>query len=91
MTAANKKVKNAPISLDNYKADLGMGTTPNPKRLKSALATALDIRKYEIDLYWRRAAYFWTFIAAAFVAFGTLIGKVIRGMRTTVYRSYLPA
>jgi hypothetical protein len=37
---------------------------------KEALDTALDIRKFEIDLYWKRAAYFWTFIAAAFVAFG---------------------
>ena len=30
---------------------------------------ALDIRKFEIDLYWKRAAYFWTFIAAAFGAY----------------------
>ncbi len=34
-----------------------------------ALKHAHDIRKFEIDLYWRRAAYFWTFIAAAFGAF----------------------
>ena len=26
----------------------------------------LDIRKYEIELYWKRAAYFWTFIGATF-------------------------
>ena len=33
------------------------------------LDRAHDIRKFEIELYWRRATYFWTFIAAAFVAF----------------------
>ncbi len=30
---------------------------------------AHEIRKFEIDLYWRRTTYFWTLIAAAFVAF----------------------
>lgn len=34
-----------------------------------ALERALDIRKFEIDLYWRRAAYFWTLIAATFAGF----------------------
>jgi hypothetical protein len=34
-----------------------------------ALSTALDIRKFEIDLYWKRAAYFWVFIAASFAGF----------------------
>lgn len=34
-----------------------------------ALEHALDIRKFEIDLYWRRAAYFWTFIAATLAGF----------------------
>jgi len=36
---------------------------------KEALAQALDIRKFEIDLYWKRAAYFWTFIGATFAGF----------------------
>jgi hypothetical protein len=40
---------------------------PNAKK---ALETALDVRKFEIDLYWKRAAYFWTFIAVTFVGFG---------------------
>ena len=34
-----------------------------------ALERALDIRKFEIDLYWKRAAYFWTFIAATLAGF----------------------
>ena len=36
---------------------------------KEALEQALDIRKFEINLYWKRAAYFWTFIGAALVGF----------------------
>ncbi len=36
---------------------------------EKALTVALDIRKFEIELYWKRAAYFWTFIAAAFAGY----------------------
>jgi hypothetical protein len=39
---------------------------------KSALSVALDIRKFEIDLYWKRATYFWTFIAASLAGFGAI-------------------
>ena len=39
------------------------------ERRKVALEHALDIRKFEIELYWKRAAYFWTFIGAAFAGF----------------------
>ena len=45
------------------------------KTLQSeALKQALDIRKFEIDTYWKRGTYFWTLIAAAFAAFFVLIG-----------------
>lgn len=43
-------------------------STASPINAK-ALERALDIRKFEIDLYWRRAAYFWTFIAATLAGF----------------------
>jgi hypothetical protein len=33
-------------------------------KLEKALNFAHDIRKFEIDLYWKRATYFWTLIAA---------------------------
>jgi len=36
---------------------------------KEALKQALDIRKFEIDLYWKRATYFWTFLAATFAGY----------------------
>lgn len=34
-----------------------------------ALERALDTRKFEIDLYWKRATYFWTFIGATLAGF----------------------
>lgn len=36
---------------------------------KDALERALDIRKFEIDLYWKRATYFWAFIGATFAGY----------------------
>ncbi|WP_455769320.1 RipA family octameric membrane protein [Pantoea dispersa] len=38
------------------------------KRLKEAYDKAHDIRKFEIELFWKRATYFWT-ITAALVTF----------------------
>ena len=34
-----------------------------------ALKYAHEIRKFEIDLYWKRATYFWTAIGVAFAAY----------------------
>ncbi|HFD33195.1 MAG: hypothetical protein AXA67_08780 [Methylothermaceae bacteria B42] len=39
------------------------------KKTERALEHALDIRKFEIDLYWKRATYFWAFIGATFAGF----------------------
>jgi hypothetical protein len=39
------------------------------RKQKAALEIAHDIRKFEIELYWRRASYFWTTIAAALAGF----------------------
>jgi hypothetical protein len=36
------------------------------KRRARAFELALEIRKFEIDLYWKRATYFWTLLAATF-------------------------
>lgn len=38
-------------------------------KYEKALENALDIRKFEIELYWKRAAYFWAFIALAFTLY----------------------
>ena len=39
---------------------------------RAALEEARENRKFEIELYWKRAAYFWVFIAAAFGGYSTL-------------------
>ena len=36
---------------------------------EKALERAHDIRRFEIDLYWKRATYFWTLLAAVFGGF----------------------
>ena len=55
-----------PISQEEYLKEFS-----GDKRAK-ALEQALDIRKFEIELYWKRATYFWTFIAAALAGFGAI-------------------
>ncbi|PNK76643.1 hypothetical protein CEQ35_022730 [Yersinia enterocolitica] len=40
-----------------------------------ALEKAHEIRKFEIELYWKRTAYFWTLIAAMFAGFLLLASK----------------
>jgi hypothetical protein len=39
------------------------------QRRERALEYALDIRKFEIELYWKRATYFWTLLGASFAAY----------------------
>lgn len=46
------------------------------KRLKEAYKQAADIRKFEIELFWKRGTYYWAFILAAFTAHFALIGMI---------------
>lgn len=39
---------------------------------RRALRLALDIRKFEIELYWKRATYFWAFIGSAFAGLAVI-------------------
>jgi len=63
---------------DAYRREFGI-TAENTldhgvlKRAERALDHALDIRKFEIGLYWQRAAYFWTLIAAAFAGYFAIL------------------
>lgn len=65
------------MNIDEYKARFAEPQPPRSKddpkeadtRAGRALAYALDIRKFEIELYWKRGTYFWTFIAAAFAGY----------------------
>ena len=33
----------------------------------------MDVRKFEIELYWKRATYFWTFIGLSLAAYGAIL------------------
>ena len=65
------------MNTNEYKARFSEPKPPRSKddikeadtRAGRALAYALDIRKFEIELYWKRATYFWAFIAAAFAGY----------------------
>lgn len=65
------------MNIDEYKARFAEPQPPRSKddpkeadtRAGRALAYALDIRKFEIELYWKRGTYFWAFIAAAFAGY----------------------
>jgi len=60
------------ITSDDYRKSFGIVdvTRTDPER---ALNLALEIRKFEIDLYWKRATYFWTFIAIALAGYVTVL------------------
>jgi hypothetical protein len=60
------------IDETKYRSDFGI-EPEDKEKLKAALAQALDIRKFEIELYWKRAAYFWTLIAAAFAGYFVIL------------------
>lgn len=52
-----------------YKDSFGLGGAVGQRKSENALQHALDIRKFEISLYWQRATYFWTLIAATFAGY----------------------
>ncbi len=61
------------VTEDKYKQSFGLGIPPDKKKAKKALDLALDIRKFEIGLYWHRAAYFWALIAGAFAGYFAIL------------------
>ena len=46
------------------------------ERYKSALESAMDIRKFEIDLYWKRSQYFWAFISGAYILYFYVVKEI---------------
>lgn len=76
-------MKNATYTQDDYNNDF----KSDPAIQKKALEYALDIRKFEIDLYWKRAAYFWAFIAAIFTGYitvGTISKEVLNNKKEII-------
>ncbi|HDZ9329910.1 TPA: hypothetical protein RUZ39_003857 [Vibrio cholerae] len=61
---------------ERYRKKFGIGDpeVPYSQKNKLALDYALDIRKFEIELYWKRATYFWALIAVAFAGFFAVLG-----------------
>lgn len=47
---------------------------------KEALEKALDIRKFEIDLYWKRATYFWGFLIVIFAGYFAVLGAKLEDL-----------
>jgi len=41
--------------------------------LAKTLEHALEVRKFEIELYWKRTTYFWAFIASSFAGYFVVI------------------
>lgn len=59
---------------DRYKKRFGLDGSDKGKAAL-ALEHALDIRKFEIELYWKRAGYFWALIAVAFAGFFAVLAS----------------
>jgi hypothetical protein len=54
------------------------GKPKDDTRAAKALELALDVRKFEIELYWKRATYFWAFTGAALAGYLTVLtGKEV--------------
>jgi len=72
MKEQDKSEEFEPISQDDYlnlfRVDKDVPSADKSLQEK-ALNFALDIRKFEIELYWKRAGYFWTFIGATLAGF----------------------
>lgn len=62
------------MSTDKYNKYFGITkftTKPTDKHIR-AFTQVADIRKFEIEMYWKRATYFWTIIAVTFTGFFAL-------------------
>src|SRR4051812_23941395 len=54
-------------------------------KAEKALEKALEIRKFEIELYWKRATYFWAFIAAIFGAYFLVLKAELDAASDTLF------
>lgn len=63
---------------------------PHSPLLQAAFLQASDIRKFEIELYWKRATYFWALIAVAFAGYFAVSSSSIsdgKGLFLTIISS----
>ena len=45
--------------------------------IQTAFNIAHEIRRFEIELFWKRGTYFWAFILASFTAYFATIDKIL--------------
>lgn len=78
MDANTKDQDSSPHKESNWYAKKFVGNAKAGEPVFEAYKMAMDVRKFEIELYWKRAAYFWAFIVLAFGAYGaTLTARTI--------------
>lgn len=76
---------------DQYKQSFGMGLPNDSRKTRRALKHALDIRKFEIGLYWQRATYFWALIAATFAGFFAVLAAEKENMVDKEFNAFVIA
>ena len=59
---------------DKYNKNFDVDS-PESEKLKAAFQQVCDIRKFEIELYWKRATYFWALIAVAFAGYLAILSS----------------
>lgn len=59
---------------DDYNSNFE-ANNKNSETLKAAFNQVSDIRKFEIELYWKRATYFWALIAVAFAGYFSILSS----------------
>lgn len=69
---SNKESGLTPVSGEEYRNSLIDLPHDVAKR---AFEKAWETRNFEIEMYWRRATYFWAFIASTFVGYLALVGS----------------
>ena len=61
------------LSKEEYETDLLQNISA--AAAERAFDKAWEIRNFEIELYWKRASYFWAFIVSAFAAYFALVNS----------------
>lgn len=72
---ANDRRIKCPTDYDKHFPHRKRAVTGGDKAERAALDKAWEIRNFEIELYWKRALYFWAFVAAAGTGYGVLALK----------------
>ena len=72
---ANDRHIGSPADYNKHFPHRKRAVTGGDKAERAALDKAWEIRNFEIELYWKRALYFWAFVAAAGTGYGALVLK----------------